>query len=293
MQRSQQRRRAQLAERIAGLPARTFAPFSTAEWISMDAYTETFTSCIGWPAPVHNDPPIVKEPPLVPPTIPVLVLGGDLDTLTPAFAGGRVVAQDMGPSARFVSVPNTTHVTALLDANRCASVIVRRFVAAPHDLQGLDTSCTSDIPEVRMVGAYPRVLRDAASAHAMPGNAAGAAGLRAATVATDTVGDALDRSAYLSVRHGTGLRGGSFTISDSGRSLTVHLDRAQWVSDAAMDGTGVWDRSARVVTATVSITTPDGVGRLTITWSTAEQRSQAAVRGTFDGQRVSAELPAP
>jgi hypothetical protein len=95
------------------------------------------------------------------------------------------------------------------------------------------------------------------------------------------------------VRHGTGLRGGSFTISDSGRSLTVHLDRAQWVSDAAMDGTGVWDRSARVVTATVSITTPDGAGRLTITWSTAEQRSQAAVRGTFDGQRVSAELPAP
>ena len=286
-------RRSQLADRIADLPASTFAPFSTSEWLSMDAYTETYTSCIDWPAPVHHDPPIVKSPPLVPSSIPVLVLGGDLDTLTPSYAGGRVVARQMGPSARFVSVPNTTHVTAEGDGNHCASVIVQRFVAAPRTLPHLDTACTSDIPEVRMVGAFPRLFDNATPADPMSGNMAASAALRAVSVATATVGDAISRYVYLSSATGTGLRGGTFTSSDNGTVLTLRLQRSRWVTDAATSGTATWNRSTGVVTVTVTTATPDGSGSLTITWNTGEQRAEAVAGGSFDGQPVSAETPAP
>ena len=59
--------------------------------------------------------------------MPVLVLDGDLDAITPlgdsARRGGAVPA-----TRRFVTVPNVGHVTALADYADCASGIVRRFL---------------------------------------------------------------------------------------------------------------------------------------------------------------------
>ncbi|HKO83546.1 MAG TPA: alpha/beta hydrolase, partial [Actinomycetota bacterium] len=97
---------------------------------------------------------MTRPPPLVPPTVPVLVLSGGLDTLT-SWTDGAIVAGQLGPSARWVKVENTVHVTALGDVYGCASGLVREFVRHPERLQTMDTSCASRIPEVRVVGEFP------------------------------------------------------------------------------------------------------------------------------------------
>ena len=51
-------RLADLKAAEATLPASTFAPFTTAEWLAMDQNTENYTACLDWPAPTVSDPPI-------------------------------------------------------------------------------------------------------------------------------------------------------------------------------------------------------------------------------------------
>ena len=43
------------------------------------------------------DPPITRRPPLVPARLPVLILSGSLDSLTPRLDGATLVARQMGP----------------------------------------------------------------------------------------------------------------------------------------------------------------------------------------------------
>src|SRR5918999_1163990 len=105
-------RQAQYEAATDGLADDTFAPFTVEEWTTSPV--AEFDDCLHWPAPVRNDPPITQRPPLVPPTLPVLVLSGGLDTLT-TWTDGAIVAEQLGPSARWVKVENTIHVTALAD----------------------------------------------------------------------------------------------------------------------------------------------------------------------------------
>jgi hypothetical protein len=142
----------------------------------------------------------------------VLVLSGGLDTLT-TWTDGEVVAEQLGPSARWVKVENTAHVTALADPFGCASGLVRRFVAHPERLHAMDASCAARIPEVRAVGEFPRRLAAAGPAKPAGGNAAGPTGLRLAAVGAAAVGDAIARWWYLPGSSGTGLRGGRFTVA--------------------------------------------------------------------------------
>src|SRR4029453_11655373 len=89
-----------------------FAPFTVREWTTSPV--AEFDDCVNWPSPVRSDPPITGRPPLVPPTLPVLVLSGGLDTLT-TWTDGAIVAEQLGPSARWVKVENTIHATPLAD----------------------------------------------------------------------------------------------------------------------------------------------------------------------------------
>jgi pimeloyl-ACP methyl ester carboxylesterase len=91
-------------------PARTFAPFSPAQWTALDQYTESYSGCLHWPSPARLHPPITRRPPLVPPRLPVLVLSGTLDSLTPKLGGATLVTRQVGPSARLVTLANLTHV---------------------------------------------------------------------------------------------------------------------------------------------------------------------------------------
>jgi pimeloyl-ACP methyl ester carboxylesterase len=288
-------RKRQLSAAIAALPADTFAPFTTTEWLSVDAYTEAFTACLDWPAPVHHDPPIIVKPPLVPVSVPVLVLGGTLDSLTPLLDGGTVVTRQMGASARLIRVFNTTHVTAEVDPFNCASKLVRAFVAHPGLLFTLDASCAREIPVVRAVGVFPEPVSGETAAQPLPGNRANLSGLRAATAAVQAAADAIYRSDYLGVLHGTGLRGGTFTIAASaGGSMVFTLTAVKWVDDLAVDGTVHWAPQSGTVTAMLTMAGPGGdAGHISITWNARVTGAVAEVRGMFDGQPIVAELPAP
>jgi pimeloyl-ACP methyl ester carboxylesterase len=287
-------RQRQLAAAIATLPAGTFAPFTTTEWLSVDAYTEAYTACLDWPAPVHDDPPIVITPPLIPATVPVLVLGGTLDSLTPLLDGGTVVTRQMGPSARLIRVVNTTHVTAEVDPFDCASQLVRTFVANPALLFTLDVSCASQIPAVRSVGVFSDHLSSEPPAQALSGNRADMAGLQAATAAVESAGDAIYRSDYLSVPNGTGLRGGTFTIATSGGLQVLTLTGVRWVDDLAVDGVVRFDPQSGAVTATLTMVGPGGdTGRMHVTWDARVTGDLAAVSGAYDGAPIVATLPAP
>ncbi|MEO3859581.1 hypothetical protein [Acrocarpospora sp. B8E8] len=67
-----------------------FAPFTVEEWTTSGA--EEFDSCLKWPKPAADDPPIVSGTPIAPPSLPVLVLSGELDSLTTPADGERVAS---------------------------------------------------------------------------------------------------------------------------------------------------------------------------------------------------------
>ena len=85
--------------------------------------------------------------------MPVLVLVGDVDAITPV--GDSAAAAALFPNSTLVTVPNVGHVTALADYAGCASGIVRRFLTT---LEPGDVSCAQRTPEIHVVPEFPRRL---------------------------------------------------------------------------------------------------------------------------------------
>jgi pimeloyl-ACP methyl ester carboxylesterase len=284
-------RRDQYGVALDALHDDVFAPFTVAEWTTSPV--AEFDACLGWPAPTRDDPPVAGSPPLVPPTLPVLVLSGGLDTLT-TWTDGALAAEHLGPSARWVKVENTVHVTALGDPHGCASGLVRRFVRQPGQLHSMDVSCAARIPEVRVVGEFPRELAAATPAVPRPGNQAGAAGLRLASVGAAAVGDAIAQWWYLPGSRGHGLRGGTFTV-EGDEVVGLTLRRARFVADAVVDGQASWNTTTGQVTARVVVTGPGRANAtLQLRWDDLARRPRAIVTGhTGSGVRLAATLPAP
>ncbi len=112
-------------------PASTFAPFTIGQWTQMDQYTEAYSACLHWPSPRHLVPPIIRRPPLVPRRLPVLVLSGTADSLTPWLHGASLVARQLGPSARVIRVANLTHVLLQDGDDSCPASIYQRFLRLP------------------------------------------------------------------------------------------------------------------------------------------------------------------
>ena len=275
--------------------AGTFAPFSVTQWTSMDQYTEAYSGCLDWPTPMHQlVPPITRRPPLVPARLPVLILSGSLDSLTPRLDGATLVARQMGPSARLVTLANLTHVTEQDGNSACAMSIYQRFVRDPGHLRQENTSCAGQVAPIHTVGSYPQRLRDAVPATPLPGNQAGRQALRAATVALASVGDEVSRWPLLSDDHDLGLRGGRVTFS-GGTDLRITLHGVRWVSNATIDGRAVWDQSSGWVTARLTVH-PDGGAPVGVTgrWlAFGKQKQVAVVHGMQGGRRLAATCPAP
>ena len=154
-------------------PAGTFAPFSVAQWTSMDQYTEAYSACLDWPDAGPRNPPITRRPPLVPPRLPVLILSGTLDSLTPRLDGATLVARQMGRSARLVTLANLTHVTeqdgnsALRDVDLPA---LRPRSRRPAQREHLVRGPGGPDPHRRQL---PAAAAQAVPATPLPGNRAG------------------------------------------------------------------------------------------------------------------------
>jgi pimeloyl-ACP methyl ester carboxylesterase len=282
-------RRAESRAAVATLPAAEFAPFTKAEWTRNDE--EEFDSCLEWPKPLNDDPPIVTPPPYAPPDLPVLVLSGDLDSLTTPHEGQQVTA-DMGPQTRGILFHNDTHVNALLDPFGCAEGIVRQFVANPSRVHQIDATCATHTPEVRVYGIYPTTLGAVTPATASRRNAAPVRALRLAAVGTAALGDALWHDYYVSGSTVRGLRGGRVKVTGDGPyTLTFH--HVAWTGDTTVNGAR-WNFDTGLVTATLTVSGPDGASaRITVRYHDIRPHSVATITGTDRGKVIAASMPAP
>jgi pimeloyl-ACP methyl ester carboxylesterase len=284
----------QYAAALRRKPANTFAPFTVSQWTNMDQYTEAYNACLNWPTPTHLFPPITRRPPLVSSRLPVLVMSGDLDSLTPRLHGATLVTRQMGPSARLVTFPNLTHVM-LQDANdACPALVFQRFLRDPANLRHENVSCAPHVTPIHSVASYPRLLVGAAPAKPGHGNTAGAQALKAVTVALAAVGDEISRFEELSGRRDRGLRGGTVTFS-GGQLLTITLSGVRWVINATVDGRARWNQVTGLVTADLTVR-PDGgtVVPLVARWDAFAAPGQLAiVTGTQGRTRLVATAPAP
>jgi pimeloyl-ACP methyl ester carboxylesterase len=242
----------QFARAVAAQPSAPFAPFTTAEWVTQSGYSQPYDVCLDWPSPTRTAPVEPAKPTVLPASTPTLVIGGDIDDLTP-LSDVRTFAPTLGRNVRVVDLHNTVHVTSEGDTflsvgADCARSIIDRFAAAPARLQTMNVSCAATIPPIQTPGEYPRTLASAPAATVVSGSVSLNA-RRAAWVAAETVGDAAITYDYSPTTHGPGLRGGSFTVKH-GR-FTLHADR--FVSDAAAGGTFRLDAATGAITATITI----------------------------------------
>jgi len=289
-------RASELSAALATIAPQTFAPFSPAEWVSQNQNTEAFSVCIGWPSPSGAaQPPTDGHAPLFPASLPVLVLGGELDTWTPPSDVGKVLAE-IGGHARFVQLANSTHVVGEGDTE-CGSSLIRRFVADPQQLDSLEDSCAAAVPPIHSVGTFAASLSEQPPLQPASGNAASAEGLRLAAAAVQTAGDAITRYGAIEAKHDHGLNGGSVTAQRAGALLKLARDKL--VPGVAVSGTVSLSASPVAVDgeSVVAKLTARAAGAqsvsLTATWTTSGAGAQAQVAGTAGKQPLSGTMPAP
>jgi pimeloyl-ACP methyl ester carboxylesterase len=287
-------RATQLSAAEASLPPATFAPFTTAEWVAQDQNTESYTACLRWPSPERAEAAAPPQRPLLPSTLPVLVLGGELDTWTPpADVPGELPA--LGGDARFIELANSTHVVGEGDTE-CGGELVRAFVERPSALASLDASCASSVPPIHAVGVFPASLSAQPPLAPDPGTSAPPGALRLAAAAIDTAGDAIARWEATEDRGDHGLHGGTIKVAANGSSLTLHGD--ELVAGVPVSGTVTLSAAVPATggqSASARLTIPASAGggaTLQASWTTAGT-APAHTSGKAAGAPVAGTLPAP
>jgi len=284
-------RRAEYARAVAKLAPDAFAPFTVQEWLTEP--NEEFDACLDWPAPARPDPPITTPAPYAPRSLPVLVMSGDLDSLTTP-AEGKWTAREMGPSARWILFRNDTHINAMDDTFGCAQGLVRQFIAAPARLRRLDASCARHTPEVRVVGNFAERLSEVAPAAARPGDRAGLEGLRLAAVAVTVVGDADWHWYYGDGVHGWGLRGGTYGFAGPATRTRITFRGYRWTSDTSVSGYALWNQVTGRMRAWLTVTAPGGrKATVLLSYRDYVYHAVATISGSFVGPAIAAVLPAP
>ncbi len=286
-------RRQQFEEAVAELPGDAFAPFDLEHWLQNPI--QDYDQCVPWPALEHERDLAPEGFPLVPPTRPVLILAGDLDSVT-AMGGAETAAAQLGPSARLVVFPSSTHVVAQGDIVGCGSAILRDFLRQPQRLQQLDVSCAESFPEIRATGVFPLVLADQPLPEAETGNQASQQAQRLAALAVATAGDAIAYPPHRGKKL-AGLRGGVITASASRKPRVLTLKNVRYAQDVSVSGkVTVPNKPSAPIVAELIAVADDGTRvKITASWRPLEPGALATVRGTASpGQtplRVSMQAP--
>jgi pimeloyl-ACP methyl ester carboxylesterase len=280
-----------LAERRRSRPD-TYAPFTIDEYRGMPLDYSFLDQCVDWPvAPAGRPAAQVVPPDAAYPDAPTLVVSGDLDNMT-TVADGAAVAHAF-PHARQVIVVNGLHVNALPRARSpCGAELVQHFI---ETLDVGDTHCAAEAPPVRLVGSFVRRAAELEPAQGLASNQASDLQLRFASAAVLTAGDVVTRLRMSSSGHGAGLRGGRFTSIERKGVQVVRLDAVRWTEDLAVSGTLEKARGpASRVRAHLRLAGADSLGgTLEIVWDDDAPDATADVRGSLDGARVKARMPAP
>ena len=269
------------------LPSGTFAPFTTAEWLDQDEYTEAYTACAAWPSPVPATPPPTTGQPLMPASMPILVLGGELDSWTPPSGVPQVLGQ-LGGHSRFVELANATHVVGEGDT-ACGSQLVQAFVADPAALDAMNTSCAAAVPPIRTVGVYASSLPALPALSPTAANHGSITLLRLGAAAVATAGDALERYLAIGAPLDHGLHGGTARTQRGGRSIT--LDRDTLVRNVPVSGN--LSVSATAVSATVTARSGRTSATFELAWPLTGTDVVAQVTGVSGHTTVVGTTDAP
>ncbi len=279
-----------------------FPPFENADAVDAQLDAEGYDTCLTWPGPAIGRAPATPIPKgSVFPSIPVLVLSGELDTVT-APEEGRATAK-LFANAIFIETRNLVHESAVGDAgyfvppngedlSACIGPIVRNFLASGGNAG--DTSCVPHIRPIRTVPAFVTSYAATAPAQNRAGNRTGASGLVIAAAVAQTVGDVVSEYYNNTSGAGAGLRGGSFTLVATHTGYNLVMQNVKWTNDLSVSGTIVWNQLTSEIAATTRFTTADGhAGTEVISWNDRETEAAATLSGMIDGGALDAVMLAP
>ena len=283
--------RDQAIERREAQAPGTYAPFTIGEYRRMPLDYAFIDECVTWPSPPAAWPAgRLKTGTVTYPNTPTLIVSGDLDNMTPVADGAAAAANF--PNGRQLVIRNGFHVNALpRSRSDCGAIVVRRFI---ETLAVGDTACAQAVPPVRLVPRFARHVDELDPAVALAGNAADAARLRAVSAAVLTVGDAASRATEISTGNGVGLRGGTFSVTETPTGYRLTLRELRWTEDLAVTGTVERPFRAGPAKAVLSLRgAAVADGTLEVQWSEGMPAAVASVRGMLGGQAVVARLAAP
>ena len=277
-----------------------FAPFTIDEALSSNADITPLDTCLGWPVPPPAYPqgdPLPAHP--VFPTVPTLVLSGDLDSVTSPEDANQAAAQF--PNVVHLVIPNLTHVTAYYysdvgylpdggDTTHCVQDIVRRFIT---QLSAGDTTCIRNVRPLRPPLRFARTVNELQPVNGLKGNQASGTDLKIAAGALESVGDVFARF-IITFGIGSGLRGGQFTYLQQPYGYEFELDHVRWTDDLEVSGTLRWRTASGKVSATVTLRQHGkNVGNLNFAWNDIEVDAIASISGVIHGKPVRAQHLAP
>jgi hypothetical protein len=137
-------------------------------------------------------------------------------------------------------------------------------------------------------------LANGASSPPGPDNQAGADARRLAAVGAAVVGDSIWHWWYAPGDSGRGLRGSTWQIVGGDLGYDMTLTNVKWTDDTSVTGTGTWDQETGHITASVTVTGPDGVSvSVQLGYDDYEPGSVASITGTAGGKALVAAVPAP
>ncbi|MEU4538476.1 alpha/beta hydrolase [Streptosporangium sp. NPDC023825] len=258
---------------------RPFRPFTVAELGGPPAGMQD--SCVDWPTP-RTSPPV--PPGAGYPRVPVLTLGGDFDSTTPAEAAA---VTRRFPDSTFARVRFAGHnLTTGAQVNECVRGAARAFLADPA---AFDDTPRCDDANYRALGSFPRTVAQVPPARGTGLDAKERRILAAAfATATDaTAGRNPLRSPFWLPATREGLRGGRLTFDD--KAGTVRLRDVRFVGDLTVNGEV---RLGGDATARLTVTGGDGGSHaLELSWKAFLAEDDTAVSGTFAGRGFTATIP--
>lgn len=267
-----------------------YAPFTIDEFRGISLDYSLIDACVNWPSPDPAHPPGPPVPPQpAMPDVPVLVLSGELDSITTPSEGAIVAS--LFPQGRQVVVVNSFHLVASPpQRDFCGRQMLQHFIltGSPGD-----TSCADRVAPIRTPPGFARRVAEVAPALPLPGNRGRTSDLRLAAAVVHTLGDVTARIESAG-NSSIGLRGGTFTIDRHDRDQRLQLDGVRWAEDATVRGRLDWPWMAGLARAVVEVDGPGGVrGRLHVEWPEQQPGALARVRGELGGRHVDAQLAAP
>ncbi|MBS0364635.1 MAG: alpha/beta fold hydrolase [Proteobacteria bacterium] len=266
----------------------TYAPFTIDEYRAMPADYAFLDQCVDWPAlPAGAPAPGLPRAQAAYPAVPVLVISGEFDDMTPVADGAAAAAHFV--HATHLVVANGFHVNALpRSRGTCAARSARQFL---DTLRADETPCAA--PPVTLLPQFARQSAQLQPALPLPGNRADGAALRVVSAALLTAADAVVRVLDFGAGPGAGLRGGSFAAVPAGEGYRIELREARWTDDVAISGRIDWPGREGTVRARLRVSGPGARhGELHARWQQGGAQP-AVIHGTLAGSAVAASLNVP